>query len=63
MVSLLALAPGPALAQKIDIEFDDSTDFRHCKTFPIVEGQLNTKAAALNSELTPFLPFDTRHQV
>src|ERR1700687_1316066 len=52
MVSLLALAVGPALAQKIDIEFDDSAVFERYKTFHIVEGQLNTKAAALNSELT-----------
>jgi len=52
MVSLLALAAGPALAQKIDIEFDDSAVFERYKTFHIVEGQLNAKAAALNSELT-----------
>jgi hypothetical protein len=52
ILSLLALAAGPALAQKIDIEFDESTDFAHYKTFHILEGQLNAKAAALNSELT-----------
>jgi len=49
---ILALGVGPVLAQKIDIEFDESTDFAHYKTFHIVEGQLNTKAAALNSDLT-----------
>jgi uncharacterized protein DUF4136 len=49
---LLALAVGPAVAQKIDIEFDDSAVFERYKTFHIVEGQLNAKSAALNSELT-----------
>jgi hypothetical protein len=49
---LLALAAGPGLAQKIDVEFDDSADFARYKTFHIVEGQLNAKAAALNSDLT-----------
>lgn len=49
---LLALAAGPALAQKIDVEFDDSAVFERYKTFHIVEGQLNAKAAALNSDLT-----------
>lgn len=52
ILSLLPLAVGPALAQKIDIEFDDSANFERYKTFHIVEGQLNAKAAALNSELT-----------
>jgi hypothetical protein len=49
---LLALAVGPALAQKVDIEFDDSAVFERYKTFHIVEGQINAKAAALNSDLT-----------
>src|ERR1700730_8229061 len=52
ILALLALAAGPALAQKIDVEFDESADFAHYKTFHIVEGQLNAKAAALNSDLT-----------
>jgi hypothetical protein len=52
VVSLLALAVGTALAQKVEIEFDESTDFAHYKTFHILEGQLNAKAAALNSDLT-----------
>ena len=52
MLPLLALAVGPALAQKINIEFDDSAVFERYKTFHIVEGQLNAKAAALNSDLT-----------
>lgn len=52
VLMLLALAVGPALAQKIDIEFDESAVFERYKTFHIVEGQLNAKAAALNSDLT-----------
>jgi hypothetical protein len=52
VLSLLALAAGPVLAQKIDVEFDESADFARYKTFHIVEGQLNAKAAALNSDLT-----------
>jgi len=51
-VALLALAVGPLLAQKIDVEFDESANFERYKTFHIVEGQLNAKAAALNSDLT-----------
>ena len=52
VLSLLALAVGPALAQKIDIEFDESAVFERYKTFHIVQGQINAKAAALNSDLT-----------
>src|SRR5689334_16906727 len=52
VLPLVALAAGPLLAQKVDIEFDEGTDFAHYKTFHIVDGQLNAKAAALNSELT-----------
>jgi len=49
---LTALAAWPALAQKIDIEFDESAVFERYKTFHIVQGQINAKAAALNSDLT-----------
>ena len=52
LLVLLALAVGPALAQKIDVEFDESAVFERYKTFHIVEGQINAKAAALNSDLT-----------
>ena len=52
LLLLLVLAVGPALAQKIDIEFDDSAVFERYKTFHIIEGQINAKAAALNSDLT-----------
>jgi hypothetical protein len=55
-MKLLMLLPlllaGQMLAQKIDIEFDESADFSRYKTFAIQEGQLNAKAPALNSELT-----------
>src|SRR5665213_1930632 len=52
MVPLLALAAGTAMAQKVDIEFDESANFAAYKTFHMVEGQINAKAAALNSDLT-----------
>lgn len=52
VLPLVALAAGPLLAQKVDVEFDESADFAHYKTFHIVDGQLNAKAAALNSDLT-----------
>ena len=52
ILPLAVLAAMPLLAQKVDVEFDESTDFTHYKTFHIVDGQLNAKAAALNSDLT-----------
>jgi hypothetical protein len=52
LLLLSALVAGRALAQKIDVEFDESAVFERYKTFHIVEGQLNAKAAALNSDLT-----------
>ncbi len=52
VLPLVALAAAPLLAQKVDVEFDESADFTHYKTFHIVDGQLNAKAAALNSDLT-----------
>ena len=51
-LGLLAFAAVIAPAQKIDTEFDESVDFAKYKTFHIVDGQLNAKAAALNSDLT-----------
>lgn len=55
-MKLLILVPlllaGQAWAQKVEVEFDEAADFSHYKTFAIQEGQLNAKAAALNSELT-----------
>jgi len=52
LLLLSALVAGRALAQKIDVEFDESAVFERYKTFHFVEGQLNAKAAALNSDLT-----------
>jgi hypothetical protein len=52
LMILPLLLAGQILAQKIDVEFDESADFSRYKTFAIQEGQLNAKAAALNSELT-----------
>lgn len=40
-----------ALAQKIEIEFDQSIDFSKYKTFAIRNGRLNSKSPSLNSEL------------
>ena len=40
------------MAQKIDIESDDSVDFAKFKTFRIGEGQLKSKSPSLNSDLT-----------
>lgn len=48
----LALAPAAVLAQKVTVEFDQVADFSQFKTFAIRQGQLNSKNAALNSELT-----------
>jgi hypothetical protein len=49
LVSLLA-AHG-ALAQKVTVEFDQAADFTKYKTFAIRDGQLNSRNAALNSDL------------
>lgn len=49
IVSLLA-AHG-AFAQKVTVEFDQAATFGKYKTFAIRDGQLNSKNAALNSEL------------
>src|SRR6202521_2482458 len=46
----LLLAHG-AYAQKITVEFDQTANFGKFKTFAIREGQLNSRNAALNSEL------------
>jgi hypothetical protein len=40
-----------AFAQKVTVEFDKAADFGKFKTFAIREGQLNSRNAALNSEL------------
>lgn len=52
IASLALLAASCAFAQKIDIEFDQGTDFTRYKTFAIRDGQLTSRNPALNSELT-----------
>jgi hypothetical protein len=49
ILGLLAV-PG-AFAQKVTVEFDQAADFSKYKTFAIRERQLNSKNAALNSDL------------
>ena len=39
-------------AQKVDVEFDETTNFANFKTFRIMDGNLKAKAALLNNELT-----------
>ena len=48
---LIFLAASGAYAQKVTVEFDQTTDFTKYKTFAIRDGQLNSKNPALNSEL------------
>lgn len=40
-----------AFAQKVNVEFDQTADFTHYKTFAIRRGELNSRNPALNSEL------------
>ena len=48
---LSLLAATAACAQKIDVQFDSSTDFSKYKTFAVRNGSLNSRNPALNSEL------------
>ncbi len=48
---LLAALPVLTLAQKVDVEFDESADFSRYRTFAIREGKLNSKNPSLNSNL------------
>jgi hypothetical protein len=50
MIFSLLAVPG-AFAQKVTVEFDQAANFHNFKTFAIREGQLNSRNAALNSEL------------
>ncbi len=45
------LAGTGALAQKVNVQFDQSADFSKYKTFAIRNGTLNSQNPALNSEL------------
>jgi hypothetical protein len=40
-----------AFAHKANVEFDQTADFTHYKTFAIRRGELNSRNPALNSEL------------
>jgi Domain of unknown function (DUF4136) len=48
---LALLATQTALAQKINIQFDQAADFAKYKTFNLREGRLNSRNPMLNSEL------------
>ena len=48
---VLAALPALALAQKVNIEFDQAADFSHFKTFYMNPGQLNARNPNLNSDL------------
>ena len=50
-VCLFGALAVPLSAQKVTVEFDQSADFSKYKTFAIRRGELNSKNAALNSEL------------
>ena len=53
LVAALALfVASTAVAQKINVEFDQGADFSHYKTFAVRGGQLNSKDPSLNSDLT-----------
>ncbi len=47
----ILLAAHGARAQKVTVEFDRAADFSKYKTFAIRAGELNSRNAALNSEL------------
>lgn len=48
---LFGFAGTSAIAQKVNIQFDQNADFSAYKTFAIRHGQLNSRNPALNSEL------------
>jgi len=48
---VVSLFAAHAFAQKVTVEFDQAADFGKYKTFAIRNGQLNSRNAALNSEL------------
>ena len=49
---LLLFAGSTLFAQKVNVEFDQGTDFSRYKTFAIRGGQVNSKDPSLNSDLT-----------
>jgi hypothetical protein len=52
LFACVLLAASPLAAQKINVEFDQGTDFTKYKTFAIRGGQVNSKDPSLSSELT-----------
>lgn len=52
LFACVLLAASSLVAQKINVEFDQSTDFSKYKTFAIRGGQLNSKDPSLNSDLS-----------
>jgi hypothetical protein len=43
--------PALVLAQKINVEFDQSFEFSSLKTYKLLDGQLNSKNASLNNDI------------
>lgn len=53
LIFLLALGTqSVAIAQSVNVEFDESVDFTKYKTFVIRDGVMNAKSPALNNSLT-----------
>jgi hypothetical protein len=48
---VFALTAASLLAQNVDVEFDESVNFSAYKTFAIRDGEINSKAPALNNDL------------
>ena len=51
IVACFLLLPLCAMAQKIDVEFDQGVDFTRFKTFAIRDGKIHSNQPSLNSEL------------
>jgi hypothetical protein len=51
-ILLVCAFTAAAWAQKVDVQFDETVNFANYKTFRIVNGNLNAKAALLNNDLT-----------
>ncbi len=51
LLALLLLTPVPGMAQKAEIQFDESANFAAFKTFRIGATNVSSKAPALNNDL------------
>ena len=51
LLAAVLLAATSLAAQKINVEFDETIDFSHYKTFAVRGGQLNSKDPSLNNDL------------